>query len=143
MLSTFERTREDEGVDLRIESKFRSPLAVGGILELMIDLGFIEALSFFVSVAERLAERDLPMVGGCNETIFSGHTSFMVLILLYTIPYLHFFGKFIVIMYALFGTILIISLRSHYTIDVLLAWIITYLVYSIYMCCNIAKYVTK
>ena len=70
--------------------------------------------------------------GGCNETIFSGHTSFMVLIFLFVYEYYNIFIRLLLFIYTIFGSILIISSRSHYTTDVLLAWIITTLVYSVF-----------
>lgn len=75
--------------------------------------------------------------GGCNETIFSGHTACLVLIMLFIYPVLNAIGKIFIILYAIFGSIILISLRAHYTIDVLLGWIITYLVYTVYTCCKI------
>ena len=64
-------------------------------------------------------------VGGCYDCIFSGHTALMLIFAYYIYkqnpkhkPYL--------IAYCILGSVFIIVTRSHYTIDVLVAWIVVY-----------------
>lgn len=70
------------------------------------------------------------LCGGCFDKIFSGHTSF---ILLLTLLY---YRDHIIDIYALFGInllniFMILSTRAHYTVDVLLAIFVTTTIYSI------------
>lgn len=78
--------------------------------------------------------------GACNETIFSGHTSLMLLAFLFVLPKIkNNYIKIIIYFYAIFTSIVIISLRSHYTIDIILAWIICILFYVSYFGNKIVK----
>ena len=72
------------------------------------------------------------ITGHCGETIFSGHTTLLVLCMLFIMPKVNNFFKILLFVYGLIGSILIIALRHHYTIDVILAWVITILVYISY-----------
>ena len=74
---------------------------------------------------------DQNMIGGCHDCMFSGHTSlFLLLMLTLIIDYkynaLACFG--VSIMYSL----LIIATKAHYSIDVIIAWYITVLVFIVY-----------
>ena len=70
-------------------------------------------------------QKKVEAIGGCHDCIFSGHTS-MTLIFCYYMylhnPYL----KWPLLLYSMIGSFLIIITRSHYTIDVLIAWIVVY-----------------
>lgn len=66
--------------------------------------------------------------GRCNETIFSNHTSILLLTLIYLYPnFSKLIQKFMVV-YFLTTIYIILGLRNHYSIDVFLAIIITSLV---------------
>ena len=71
--------------------------------------------------------------GGCNDLIFSGHMSLMLLLLLYiskSVPSI--IGKVGILIYALLYSIVILLLRNHYTVDIVLAWFITIATYALY-----------
>ena len=78
--------------------------------------------------------------GLCNETVFSGHTTLMLLSFLFILPKVKSkFLKILIYFYLVLGSILILALRSHYTLDVFLAWTISILVYLCYFGKNIYK----
>ena len=78
--------------------------------------------------------------GRCNETVFSGHTTLMLLSLLFILPKIKSkLFKVLIYLYSIIGSIIIIAMRSHYTLDVTLAWIITILMYLCYFGKNIYK----
>lgn len=78
--------------------------------------------------------------GLCNETVFSGHTTLMVLSFLFILPKVKSkFIKVLIYFYLVLGSIIILALRSHYTLDVFLAWTISILVYLCYFGKNIFK----
>ena len=69
---------------------------------------------------------------GCNDLIFSGHTSMMVMSSLYLVHYYLYQSNFCVLMILLFnviGVLVIIGTRLHYTTDVFLATIINTLLF--------------
>ena len=71
--------------------------------------------------------------GGANDLIFSGHTSFVLLLLLFISKSVHGnMGKLLLVAYALIYSFIIILLRNHYTVDVILAWYITITTYALY-----------
>lgn len=69
-------------------------------------------------------------LGGCYDKIFSGHTSFLLLL---TLIYYreHFIDGFALIGLNLVNILLILSTRSHYTVDILLAVFVTTTIYNI------------
>lgn len=77
--------------------------------------------------------------GRCNETIFSGHVSFMLTCVLFLLPFINSIMKIFLYIYAIITSLVVISLRNHYSIDVVLAWIITIPIYIINTNCNIKK----
>ena len=78
--------------------------------------------------------------GNCNETIFSGHTTLMLLVFLFILPKIKSnILKIFIYIYAIVTSLIIISLRSHYSIDVILAWIICLLFYISYFGNKIVK----
>lgn len=78
--------------------------------------------------------------GTCNETIFSGHTSLMLLIFLFILPKIQSnLLKILIYIYAILTSIVIIGIRSHYTIDVIVAWVICILFYVAYFGNKIVK----
>lgn len=80
------------------------------------------------------------LAGACNETIFSGHTSLMLISILFILPKItNNYIKILIYLYAITTSVIIISLRSHYTIDVVLAWVICILFYVAYFGNNIIK----
>ena len=72
--------------------------------------------------------------GYCNDYIFSGHSSFFILITLFIIHYQllpSIFNLFIWILTIILTLIIVIG-RHHYTIDVILAYMFTFSSYILY-----------
>lgn len=72
--------------------------------------------------------------GGCNDYIFSGHVTLVLLSLMF-IMYAK--GEVVpeLVIYSVFFSVLVICSHTHYTVDVLLAWIITILMFTSYFLC--------
>lgn len=69
---------------------------------------------------------------GCNDLIFSGHTSMMVMSSLYMVHYYLYKSKFcvsMILMFNIIGALVIIGTRLHYATDVFLASIICVLLF--------------
>jgi hypothetical protein len=66
-------------------------------------------------------------IGGCNDCIFSGHTA-LTLVFAYYIAKCYPRKTKSLLMYSLLTSLLIIITRSHYTIDVIVAWFVVYAV---------------
>jgi hypothetical protein len=81
-------------------------------------------------------------MGGCYDKIYSGHFSavFMSLLILYTSKYINLFT--LVFLSVIFGTLIVTS-RSHYTIDIFVAFLIVIIVYqnNINLCRVIDKFI--
>ena len=77
--------------------------------------------------------------GRCNETIFSGHVSLMLICILFILPFVNSMMKIFLYIYAILTSLIVISLRNHYTIDVVLAWVITIPIFIINSNCNIKQ----
>ena len=76
----------------------------------------------------------VPGVVQCGDYIFSGHTTFIWLLVLH-LSYsgrLNSIGLIFVNLVGLFGSLCIIAWRNHYTIDVLLAFFITQVTWRYY-----------
>lgn len=72
-------------------------------------------------------------MGGCNDSIFSGHMSMMLITLLYISKGVKsLFIKAMMVLFAIGYSLLIIMLRNHYTVDVILAWFISLSTYVMY-----------
>jgi len=80
--------------------------------------------------------------GGCYDKVYSGHFSvvFMSLLLLYTSKYINLFT--LVFLSVMFGTLIVTS-RSHYTIDIFVAFLIVIIVYqnNINLCRVVDKFI--
>ena len=64
--------------------------------------------------------------GGCYDKIFSGHIAFMITFVLYLVNFTEQKKyKIIYYLYIITGTILSFITESHYSIDVILSWIIS------------------
>jgi len=70
--------------------------------------------------------KKINLMGGCCDSIFSGHTSVTLMSILFLIGLG--FPTYIII-YPILLSFLIISSKSHYTVDVIISWYITFLVY--------------
>lgn len=69
-------------------------------------------------------------LGGCYDKIFSGHTSFTLLLtLLYYRE--HIINDFSLIIINIINILLILATRSHYTVDILLAVFVTTTIYNV------------
>jgi len=74
------------------------------------------------------SKRSHPLaMGGCRDMIFSGHVTSMLL-LAYTLYKHNPQYETALILYCTIGSLLIIATRSHYTIDVIVAYIAVYAV---------------
>lgn len=72
--------------------------------------------------------------GGCNACIFSGHAAVMLMSLYYIhreFPHL----RELLLTYATLGSFLIVTTRTHYTIDVLVSWLAVYTVVKMHEDC--------
>lgn len=73
--------------------------------------------------------------GSCNDLLFSGHISVVLLIILFVNKYKLFNSKFIkniLILIFILMSLFILSSRNHYSIDIITALIITYIIYHFY-----------
>lgn len=69
--------------------------------------------------------------GGCNDFVFSGHTMLIVMSLLFTMYAQESFSP-LLMLYGVGSSMIIIGSHSHYTVDVLLAWIISTLLFGVH-----------
>ena len=65
--------------------------------------------------------------GGCYDCIFSGHTSTTLLLSYFVYRYVPRW-RWPLLAYCLAASLMIVATRSHYTIDVLVAWVVSYAV---------------
>ena len=64
--------------------------------------------------------------GGCYDKIFSGHIAFVITFILYLISYSEQSEyKIIYIIYIIVGSLLSLITESHYSIDILISWIVS------------------
>lgn len=74
---------------------------------------------------------------GCNDLIFSGHTSVMVLSSLFLCWY-YFSGKYLamsgILLYNIFGILVIIGTRLHYSVDTFIATVVCTLLFFLFHC---------
>jgi hypothetical protein len=97
---------------------------------------FIRSLSFYLTMLPDASERCDPEAtginGGCNDLLFSGHTSFQILSLLYLYYYSETWNKYPNTIKIPFLSLipinayLILATRDHYSIDILYALIVSY-----------------
>ena len=66
-------------------------------------------------------------IGGCNSCIFSGHTA-ATLLLAHALAAAHPEWTGPLLVYCVLASAAILVTRSHYTVDVLVAWIASYAV---------------
>ena len=97
---------------------------------------FIRAFTTLVTILPKHENCDSKLslrsfiLGGCYDKIFSGHTSFTLLLtLLYYRE--HIIGLVPMLGINLLNILAILSVRSHYSVDVLLAIFVTTTIYSI------------
>jgi hypothetical protein len=67
--------------------------------------------------------------GGDYDKIFSGHFAFGFLLTLFLYKYKIITNIYLLIFYNIFNAFLILSTKSHYTIDVVISFVVTLLVY--------------
>ena len=76
---------------------------------------------------------DRCITGGCNDTIFSGHTTIMLISLLYIGKDINnMYIKIVLLLFAIGYSMLIIMLRNHYSVDIVLAWYISITSFILY-----------
>ena len=98
---------------------------------------FIRTFSFYLTVLPDSSERCDPNItmspnGACHDLLFSGHTTFQILSILYLYYYSETWQKlpntikmnFMLLIPA--NAYLILATRDHYSIDILYAFIVTY-----------------
>jgi len=79
--------------------------------------------------------------GGCYDKIFSGHVAFIITFVLYNIYYTNQAKyKILYYFYILLTTILSFLTESHYSIDVIISWIISF---SIFLSINKEKSINQ
>ena len=68
--------------------------------------------------------------GGCYDKIFSGHIAFIITFILYLINYTEQKDyKIIYYFYAILASLLSFVTKSHYSIDVIISWIISFSIF--------------
>lgn len=72
--------------------------------------------------------RSMSLTGGCHDCIFSGHAS-MILVCCHIIARYRPEHTLWLWCYALCSSITIVACRSHYTVDVIVAWIVVYAIF--------------
>ena len=98
---------------------------------------FIRSLSFYLTMLPDASKRCDPTIvtginGGCGDLLFSGHTSFQLLSILYLYYYSETWNKYPNTIKIPFLSLipinayLILARRDHYSIDILYALIVTY-----------------
>lgn len=91
-----------------------------GYIMMLTFMYFARSLSNMVTQLPYAIDKECkakPPLGFCNDYIFSGHTTFNIVT-----SYFLKNGMFPV--YPLFSSLITIATRSHYSIDILIAWII-------------------
>jgi hypothetical protein len=71
--------------------------------------------------------------GACYDKIFSGHTAFVFLLTLLYNSYSVITNVPLLVLWNIFNAISILIIRSHYTIDVLVSFLVCYTVFTEYM----------
>jgi len=69
------------------------------------------------------------LTGSCHDLLFSGHVSFTLIPLVVYLKLSNVYNSVILFIYifnAMVSSIIVISMRKHYTIDVIFAWICTF-----------------
>ena len=98
---------------------------------------FIRSLSFYLTMLPDASKRCDPTIvtginGGCGDLLFSGHTSFQILSILYLYYYSETWNKYSHAIKIPFLSLipinayLILARRDHYSIDILYALIVSY-----------------
>ncbi len=84
------------------------------------------------------------LLGSCNDLLFSGHIAVVFIILLFTYQYKLFSNQIqkIFLFLFVFMILFILSARNHYSIDVIVALLTTYIIYYFYFT-NWYKKITK
>ena len=78
---------------------------------------FMRALSNMVTQFPRATSKPCNPLSNCNDYMFSGHTTFNIVTS-------YFLNKGLFPVYPMISSLVTISTRAHYSIDVLMAWII-------------------
>lgn len=73
------------------------------------------------------------VLGACYDKIFSGHTAFVYLLTLLYYSYSVITNVPILILWNIFNAVSILIIRSHYTIDVVVSFLVCYAVFTEYM----------
>ena len=105
-----------------------SPIQVKKILRQLSMLFILRMLTTSITILPSpicSSSKKACAIGGCHDCIFSGHTAVMLLLSFYISQSNPSFSK-ILVLYNIVGSLLIISTRNHYTIDVFIAWIVVY-----------------
>ena len=68
--------------------------------------------------------------GGCYDKVFSGHTSFVVIFTL-SMYYNKLINSVSFFIINIINSLLLLMTRAHYTVDIILGFIISYLVYRV------------
>lgn len=104
-------------------------------------LTLIRTITYSVTILPSIycyKDESINTLGGCTDCIFSGHTSFVILSCLFLC---HFKYSKYILLFPIIPSLLIISARLHYTVDVILSWLITIPIYLCYRYRSIEKFV--
>lgn len=92
---------------------------------------FSMSLTIMPSIACEYKKHQNIITGGCHDCMFSGHTSLVLLVLLILVTDYK-YPKVICLIIGIMYSLLIISSHAHYSVDVVIAWYITFLVFICY-----------
>lgn len=84
---------------------------------------FLRCLTMSLTILPAPAQGASHCIGGRHDCIFSGHTA-MMLSLAYFISHAFPMYRVPLFVYCVIGSILIVATRAHYTVDVIVAWIV-------------------
>ena len=109
----------------------RGDINIKPLLRAIAAMFLLRCICFFVTGLPSPCEGRVPKsCGGMHDCIYSGHTA-LTLIFAYFIWCYDPSTAWLLILYCIVGSMLIIATRAHYTIDVLVAWIATYMIINV------------
>ena len=103
---------------------------------LIIPIFLVRCITIYATILPKLSHCNIKnniylcLFGGCYDKIFSGHfaTVFLITLLLFEQSYLSFF---VLCLVNILNGILIVSVRNHYTIDVIVSFFVTLCLYQL------------
>lgn len=116
--------------------------SINNITEMFLIMSITQICRTICNISTTLPQlkkySDKIRLGGINgsgtEYIFSGHASYSAISFIYLIQYKY--NTYLLTIYNLFSQLLIIITRNHYTVDIVLAWIIVPLIWCCLFLCK-------